>query len=246
MAATNGDTPKITFYTNHGCPWAHRAHIVVKELGLSYDEVIIDLDTPREPWYLEVNPRGLVPSIKFSNGTLKDEIITESAIVSQFLADAYPSHLVPASNTAVGALARARINFFVDTWFTKAGSFWISILRKDSAEEQEDLAKEFVNLVGKEIEPLLKDASPFFGGSEKLTLAEALTAPFILRIYSLSNNGFLPKSVVSGFDALPNFSKWAAKVIKHESVTYIWDEEAVLAGTKKRVEKLKAEAKAKA
>lgn len=50
------DTPKITLYTNHRCPWAHRAHIVIKELGLPYEEVIIDLDTPREPWYLEVNP----------------------------------------------------------------------------------------------------------------------------------------------------------------------------------------------
>lgn len=47
---------KITLYTNHRCPWAHRAHIVIKELGLKYEEVIIDLDKPREPWYLEVNP----------------------------------------------------------------------------------------------------------------------------------------------------------------------------------------------
>lgn len=46
----------ITLYTNHRCPWAHRAHIAVKELGLKYEEVIIDLDTPREPWYLEINP----------------------------------------------------------------------------------------------------------------------------------------------------------------------------------------------
>jgi hypothetical protein len=56
MAATNGDTPKIILYTNHRCPWAHRAHIAIKELGLPYEEVIIDLDTPREPWYLEINP----------------------------------------------------------------------------------------------------------------------------------------------------------------------------------------------
>jgi glutathione S-transferase len=47
MAAVNGNAPKITLYTNHGCPYAHRAHIVVKELGLSYEEVIIDLTKPR-------------------------------------------------------------------------------------------------------------------------------------------------------------------------------------------------------
>jgi glutaredoxin len=52
-------TPKITLYTNHSCPWAHRAHIILKELGLPFDEVIIDLETPREEWYLKINPVSL-------------------------------------------------------------------------------------------------------------------------------------------------------------------------------------------
>lgn len=59
MAAsvTNGAaTPDITLYTNHGCPWAQRAHIALKELGLPFKEEIIDLDRPRDPWYLEINP----------------------------------------------------------------------------------------------------------------------------------------------------------------------------------------------
>lgn len=49
-------TPKIIFYTNPTCPWAHRGYIALKELGLPYEEVVIDLETPREPWYLEINP----------------------------------------------------------------------------------------------------------------------------------------------------------------------------------------------
>src|ERR1700730_8861054 len=81
---------------------------------------------------------GLAPSIKYSNGIVNNEIITESAIVSQFLADTHPSHLLPASNDGpTAALTRARINFFVDTWFTKAGSYWFNILRKDTEEEKE-------------------------------------------------------------------------------------------------------------
>jgi len=233
-------SPKITLYTNHRCPWAHRAHIVLKELGLTYEEVLIDLDTPREPWYLEVNPRGLVPSIKYSDGTLKEEIITESGIVSQFLADAHPSDLLPASNASpTAALIRARINFFVDTWFTKVGSYWFQILTKQDQAEKDTLVAEFLEKVTKEIEPLLKDAAPFFGGSKKLTLAEALTAPFILRIYTYSKNGFLPESIVTNLDNLPNFSKWAAEVIKHDSVTYSWDEEKVLKATAARFGKTK-------
>ncbi|KAF2867006.1 thioredoxin-like protein [Massariosphaeria phaeospora] len=237
MATLNGDTPKITLYTNHSCPWAHRSHIVLRELGLPFDEVIIDLGKPREPWYLEVNPRGLVPSIKFSGGSAQDVILTESAVVSQFLADAYPSHLVPTAGTVDAALTRARINFFVDAWTSKAGSYWIQIAKSESEEEKEALVKEFVSIVGKEIEPLLKDAKPYFGGSERLTMAEALTAPFILRIYSLVKGGVLPQSLVSGLNGLPNFTKWATEVIKHDSVTYIWNEHVVLEGTKKKLGK---------
>lgn len=129
----------IKLYTNHGCPCeyltiylhayrstqssstpspnltnirhpgAHRAHITLAELGIPFEEEIIDLSKPREPEYLKVNPRGLVPSLSY-NG----EIITESAVVAQFLADTYPSHLLPASSDPNGALTRARIAFFVD------------------------------------------------------------------------------------------------------------------------------------
>ncbi|CAN9139301.1 unnamed protein product [Alternaria sp. RS040] len=238
MVQLNGNTPKITLYTNHRCPWAHRAHIVLKELGLPYEEVIIDLGKPREPWYLEINPRGLVPAINF-NG----EIITESGVVATFLADAYPSHVLPATGSPDAALTRARINFFVDTWFSKAGSYFYKILMSGSEDEKAKLSQEFVDVVGKEIEPLLKDAKPFFGGSQKVTLAEALTAPFIIRTYAMAKNELLPKSITSGLDALPSFSKWAAEVVKQDSVTYIWDEEAVIDGTRKRIESQKAASK---
>ncbi|KAL5118859.1 hypothetical protein ACEQ8H_003181 [Pleosporales sp. CAS-2024a] len=237
MADVKGNAPKITLYTNHNCPWAHRAHIVLKELGLQYDEVLIDLDKPREEWYLKINPRGLVPTIDF-NG----EIITESGIVATFLADAYPSHLLPGAGNPKDALTRARINFFVDTWFSKAGSYWSQILRADDAEKTK-LAQTFVDVVGKEVDPLLKDAAPFFGGSSKMTLAEALTASFILRIYAFTKHGLLPQAVVDGLDKTPHFSKWAHEVIKQESVTYIWDEEQNVTALKKKMESIKAAAK---
>jgi glutathione S-transferase len=151
---------------------------------------------------------------------------------------------VPTSGNPKDALTRARINFFVDTWFSKAGSFWFQILKAEASEEQEKLSSDFVAAVTKEVEPLLADASPFFGGSSKFTLAEALTAPFILRVYALTKHGLMPQSVVDGLDALPNFGKWAREVIKQESVTYIWDEEKNVTGMKNKIEKMKAAAKA--
>lgn len=108
-----------------------------------------------------------MPSLSY-NG----EIITESAIVSQFLADVHPSHLVKTSSEPGGALQRARINFFVDTYFTKVNSLFFGILRA-TGKEKEDAGVAFTDAIVKEIDPLLKDAAPFFGGASRLTLAEA-------------------------------------------------------------------------
>lgn len=156
--------PKITLYTNHACPWAHRAHIALSELKLDFKTEIIDLSTPRTPEYLKINPRGLVPALDY-NGT----IITESGIVAQFLVDAHPSHLVKESHE--GALQRARIGFFVDAFVSKVQSGWYGLLMAQGV-EKEVLATKFVDNVVKELEPLLQDAAPFFGGAKRLTLAE--------------------------------------------------------------------------
>ncbi|KAM5349090.1 hypothetical protein ACJ41O_008913 [Fusarium nematophilum] len=230
----------IILYTNHRCPWAHRAHIVLSELGLPFKEEIIDLDTPRTPEYLKVNPRGLVPSISY-NG----EIITESAIVAQFLADANPSALFPASSDPNGALVRARIAFFVDAWSTKVGGpFMKSIYGATSDSQAEELAGEAAAAVVKEVEPLLEDAAPFFGGSSKITLAEALTGPFILRLFSFSKHGLVHKSFLERLEKdAPNFHKWAQEVIKNPSVISIYNEDLIVEGTKSRIAKLKAQAK---
>ena len=47
-----------------------------------------------------------------------------------------------------------------------------SIIRATSEDEKQAKADEWVKAIEKEIEPLLHDANPFFGGSEQMTLAE--------------------------------------------------------------------------
>jgi glutathione S-transferase len=104
-----------------------------------------------------------------------------SGIISHFLADANPSHLLKTSSEPGGALQRARIDFFVDTYFSKVNNQLYPLQSAEGA-EQEELAVKFVDSVVKEIEPLLQDAAPFFGGSNKFTLAEVShPAPTIRR-----------------------------------------------------------------
>ena len=171
----SNETPKITLYTSHACPWAHRSQIALRELNLPFETVIVDLKVPRTPEYLKINPRGLVPALDY-NGT----ILTESAIVSQFLVDAHPSHLEKASTDEGGPLQRAKINFFVDTFFSKVNSHFFAASRAAVGEEKDKAASTLVDAVVKEIEPLLADANPFFGGASKLTLAEVC---FFTKIY---------------------------------------------------------------
>ncbi|KAH8704015.1 thioredoxin-like protein [Talaromyces proteolyticus] len=229
-------SPKIIFYTNPICPWAHRGYIILKELGLPYEEVVIDLDTPREPWYLEVNPRGLVPSISY-NG----QIITESGIVARFLADAHPSHLLPPSGPVDNALYRARLDFFVDAFYSKVVPHFFSSLRATSLEDREISTKALVDAVAKEIEPLLEEGKgPFFGGSEKLTLAEVLSGAVLLRIatFAKPEYGLLHSSLPSQLEKLPKFKRWFEATTQHESVNFIYNEEVVATRTKQKFAKV--------
>ncbi|EPE31116.1 Thioredoxin-like protein [Glarea lozoyensis ATCC 20868] len=220
--------PKITLYTSYACPWAHRSQIALRELKLAFQTEIIDLKVPRTAEYLAINPRGLVPALVYN-----DEVLTESAIVSQFLVDAHPSHLEKTSSEPGGALQRARINFFVDTYFSKINSLSYPALKAARGEEKEKAAKTLGDAIVKEIEPLLKDAGPFFGGSERLTLAEVQTASFVIRLLSFGKvDILLPPSFLPALEKdAPNFWKWANALTKEESVTYIWDEKKVTEGT---------------
>ncbi|CAK3758338.1 hypothetical protein DOTSEDRAFT_42958 [Lecanosticta acicola] len=245
--AQNVAAPKITLYTNHMCPYAHRAHITLEELGLPYEEVLIDLTTPRPQWYLDINPRGLVPSIKYTvPGIYDEEILTESAIVAQFLVDSFPGHLMPASRGGEpdAPLQRARIGFFVDTWNSKIGSQYAALLFAPTASEKETKISSLLSALEAEIEPLLATTSaerPFFGGSEHLTFAEVMAAPFVLRWYSLARDGeVIPASLAEKLDALPKFGVWARAVTAHPSVRKVYPEEAAVAGTKRKPASMQA------
>jgi glutathione S-transferase len=67
-----------------------------------------------------------------------------------------------------------------------------------------------------------------------------LTASFIIRLFSLTKYGVLRQSLVGTLsERTPNFYKWAHAVIKHPSVTSIYDEEAIVQGTKDWIAKMK-------
>lgn len=121
---------------------------------------------------------GTVPALQYSSGpVVKDALLTESAVVTQFLTDAHrPSHLTHpehiGDDPTATALFRARAAFFVETFMSKTPALSYKLLLAEEKEEQEKAAEEMVKVVGEHLEPLLADAGPFFGGAKRLTVAE--------------------------------------------------------------------------
>jgi glutathione S-transferase len=158
---------KITLYTAHHCPFAHRVQIILRELNLEFETCLVDITVPRTPSYLSINPNGMVPALAYN-----DLVLTESGLICQFLADTYPSHLVTASSAPEGALQRFKIGYFVDTYSSKAHKFFDSVVFSHSAEVKAEMARKYVDAVVGFVEPLLAGSGPFFGGSDRLTLIE--------------------------------------------------------------------------
>ncbi|KAL2833848.1 thioredoxin-like protein [Aspergillus cavernicola] len=228
--------PKITLYTAHHCPFAHRAQIALREIGLTFETVLIDITVPRTKEYLSVNPRGLVPAL-FYDG----HVLTESSLITQFLMDSHPSHLLKATSEQGGGLQRYRNGFFLDTYFNKVHPFFDTAVYS-SGEEKMTATNKYIDAVVQEIEPLLADAAPFFGGSDRFTLAEVQTGSFLLRVLSLPKHAdILPNFMLQSLqERAPNFWKWSHAVIAEESVTAVWDEENVVRRTLERIKKQQA------
>ena len=76
-----------------------------------------------------------------------------------------------------------------------------------------------------------------------LTTEQALTASFVVRYRASAEHGLMPKSMLEGLDALPNYSRWSKAIHEQDAVMYIFDGPSFASATAKRIEKMKAEAK---
>ncbi|KAJ5986361.1 hypothetical protein N7451_010726 [Penicillium sp. IBT 35674x] len=224
-------TPKISLYTAHHCPWAHRAQIALRELNLEFETVLVNINIPRTPEYLAINPSGLVPALVYDG-----HVLSESGLITQFLVDSHPSHLLKSSSEPGGALQRFNVAFFVDSYIKAHGFFDTAVYSYDQ-EQTATAAQKYIDAVVSNIEPLLVDAAPFFGGSCRLTFAEVQTGSFLLRVLALPRHGgMLPDFFIRALQGMaPNFWRWSNAVIRQETVTAIWDERDVVKRTMDRI-----------
>lgn len=71
------------------CPFVQRAVIVLKEKNIDFTLTYIDVYHPPE-WFKAISPFGKVPLLK-----VNDAVLFESAVIMEYLDEAYPPQLHP-------------------------------------------------------------------------------------------------------------------------------------------------------
>ncbi|MEO5632566.1 glutathione S-transferase family protein [Gaiella sp.] len=144
------------------CPYCARVRIALAEKGIAYETVVIDL-VNRPAWVYELNPIGKVPVLEHQGW-----VLPESAVINEYLEDAYPEPaLLPADPAQ---RANARLIIFRHDDFTAT---YYALRRKEAGAD--------VAFAG-ELEALdaMLAGDPYLTGSA-FGLADIAYVPWVLR-----------------------------------------------------------------
>lgn len=86
LVAAHKDDQPLKLYSGWFCPFVQRVWTVLEEKQIPYQ--YIEVNPYHKPQsLLDLNPRGLVPTLQYDNKPLY-----ESTVVCEFLEDAFPDH----------------------------------------------------------------------------------------------------------------------------------------------------------
>ncbi|MED6157709.1 Glutathione S-transferase dhar1, mitochondrial [Stylosanthes scabra] len=136
------------------CPFSQRVLLTLEEKNIPYSTHLINLsDKPK--WYLEVNPAGKVPAVKFDA-----KWVSDSDVIVGILEEKYPqpSLITPPESAKVGSgIFDAFVNFL-------------------KSKDQNDGTEQKLLAELKNLDEHLKNHGPFVAG-EKVTAVDLSLAP---------------------------------------------------------------------
>lgn len=172
------------------CPFAQRAWLTLLELGVPFELKETSL-TDKPAWFSETYAKA-VGADPASNGKVPvlvdgDFVLTESAVVSEYLINKYG----PAATAADFAVTltpeeRARSTIFVEQIATKVVKGYYALLAAQDEATQAAAAAELLKALASLSTEYARTPGPFFLGS-KLSLADILVFPWIARFVVLQH-----------------------------------------------------------
>ncbi len=189
---------KLTLISHKLCPYVQRAVIALKEKGVEFERIDIDLAN-KPDWFVALSPLGKTPVL-----LVDGQVIFESAVICEYLEDTVEPALHPA-NPLDRARHRAWIEFASATLNTVGGLY--------TAADQATLHANLSTLRQRfaQIENVLGDG-PYFSGTA-FSLVDAAFGP-VFRYFDV----FDEIAGMSPFDATPKVRRWRKALAQRASV----------------------------
>ncbi|MFJ1312173.1 glutathione S-transferase family protein [Agrobacterium sp. P15N1-A] len=194
----------LTLISHPLCPFVQRAVIVLREKGVGFDRVNVDLSA-KPDWFLALSPTGKVPVLKVRQPNGQDAILFESVVICEYLNETQVGVSMYPDDALLRARHRAWIEFATQTF----ADGWQFLHAKD-VETADARRTSFSDRLSK-IEAELGDG-PYFAGAD-FGLVDAVYAP-LFRYF-----GIIDAAVADTiFASLPRLTAWRAALAERPSV----------------------------
>jgi glutathione S-transferase len=147
----------LEIYSAVLCPFAHRSRLALLEKGVPFKLIEVDLyNKPAN--FKDISPYGKVPVLKHG-----DNCVGESAIINEYLEEAFPEHPLLPKSALERAQARIWINFADTRLFATTSKLLHSRDPQPSVEQLKELA-EHLRFIEEGLQTLSKEG-PYWLGS---------------------------------------------------------------------------------
>jgi glutathione S-transferase len=193
--------------------WSMRPWLLMKQLGIAFDEIIIPLDlADTKAKVLKHSPAGKVPILIDGDAT-----VWESIAITEYVGEAYGAPVWPEDRTA-RAMARS-IAAEMHAGFSALRSACPMNLGKKFAQKDrgEAVARDVARFseIVHQARERFGAGGPFLFGS--FSAADAMYAPLVTRLetYSIALDA-TTRAYVDGILSLPAFREWRSAALKEE------------------------------
>jgi glutathione S-transferase len=160
--------------------------------------------------------------------------VIESNVITEMVADLFPqAHLRPQGNPADAALKAAKMRGFIEVWNSKVQG---SIFAPFFGPGDKDATTKMVNGLKNDVVPLLKEFSGPFVLGNQFSMAEAMTASFVLRLWAYVNAGFYGEGFYEQLEGIKEAKDWHDAIEERHSIKKTWNEKDNVDAMRKRIE----------
>ncbi|KAK5996938.1 Glutathione S-transferase omega-1 [Cladobotryum mycophilum] len=239
LAARHAEEHPLKLYSGWFCPFVQRSWITLEEKKIPYQYVEIN-PYKKEPEFLKLNPRGLVPTlaVPFDSVGKEQKPLFESTIICEYLDDAYSDEtkygprLLPTES-----YERARARLWIDHIGTRIIPAFYKFLQH-TPEKDYTIEKAREELHGhiKTLVAAMDPEGPWFLGKD-ISLVDITLAPWAKRLFLLDHYkaGGLQIPEQGGEDGVwTRWAAWTKAVHERQSVKDTWSDEEQYIGAYKR------------